>query len=223
MSPAGHNDSVPEEVLMEFREGVAVYTPDGRHLGNVDHVVVDPASRRVTHIVVRQGHLLVEDKVIGVEELSMATGDRIVLESAPEKLTPFEESHYVPLDQRTRRQWGIDQGLPLLRGGWMAGDRIPYSDVVAERMERNIPKGDVAIEAGAVVEDANGDHVGRVLELITDRGSGRITDLVVEAGHLWGKHSKAIPVNWVAKFGEGSVTLAVGAKTLKKVPRHQPA
>jgi uncharacterized protein YrrD len=206
---------------MEFREGVAVYSPDGKHVGKVDHVVIDPSSRRVTHIVIRRGHLLVEDKVAGVEQLSAATEERIVLESEPEKLAPFEESHYVPLDEATRRQWGIDQGVPLLRGSWMVSGRIPYSDVMAERVVRNIPRGDVAVEAGAAVTDAHGEHIGRVLELVTDPKSGRIVYMLIESGHLWGKHPKAIPINWVAAFAEGEVTLAVGAKTLEKVPVHQ--
>jgi uncharacterized protein YrrD len=207
---------------MEFREGVAVYTPDGKHLGKVDHVVIDPSSRRVTHIVMRRGHLLAEDKVIAVEQLAAATEERIVLDAEPEKLTPFEESHYVPLDEGTRRQWGINQGVPLLRGSWMVSGRIPYADVMAERVERNIPKEDVAVEEGATVADANGEHVGRVRELVTDRKSGRISYLVIEAGHLWGKHPKAIPIDWVATFGEGEITLAVGAKTLENVPAHKP-
>jgi uncharacterized protein YrrD len=207
---------------MEFREGAAVYTPDGRHLGNVDRLVVDPGSRRVTHIVIRRGHLLPEDKVIGVEQLSTATEERIVLDAEPGKLTPFEERHYVPLDEGTRRQWGIDQGVPLLRGSWMASGSIPYADVTAERIERNIPKGDVAVAEGAAVVDSNGEHVGRVLELVTDPKSGRITCLLIEAGHLWGKHPKAIPINWVSTFGEGQITLAVGAKTLENVPAHEP-
>jgi sporulation protein YlmC with PRC-barrel domain len=126
---------------MEFREGVAVYAPDGRHLGNVDHLVIDPSSRRVTHIVIRQGHLLSKDKLIGVEQLSTATGDRPVLDSEPKGLAPFEESHFVPLDEGTRRQWGIDHGVPLLWGGGMAGDRVPYPDLVAERVERQRGRG----------------------------------------------------------------------------------
>jgi uncharacterized protein YrrD len=208
--------------VMEFREGVPVYTPDGRHVGKVDHVVVDPASRRVTHIVIRQGYLLPEDKVVGVRQLSAATEERIVLDADPEKLTPFEESHYVLLDEGTGRQLGIDRGVPLLWGGWMGGGSTSLWDMMGERTEQNIPKGDVAVAEGARVEDSNGEHIGRVHELVTDRASGRITHLVIESGHLWGKHTKAIPINWVSVFGEGQVILAVGVKTLEKVPAHQP-
>jgi uncharacterized protein YrrD len=204
---------------MEFREGVPVYAPDGRQVGRVDYVVVDPASRRVTHIVVRHGHLLPEDKVIGLEQLSTATDERIVLGSEPEKLPPFEESHYVPLDEWTRQQWGIDR-VPLLWGGWRAAGGT-FLDMM-ERTERNIPEGEVPVAEGARVEDSNGEHIGRVHELVTDPESGRITHLVIEAGHLWGKHTKAIPINWVSGFGEGHVTLAVGLQTLDGVPAHRP-
>jgi len=210
---------MPRRVVMEFKEGVAVYTPDGRHVGKVDYVVVDPASRRVTHIVIRQGHLLPEDKVIGVEQLSTATEERIVLNADPENLPPFEESHYVPLDESTSQQWGVGL-VPLLWGGWRAGGGT-FLDMM-EHTQRNIPEGDVAVAEGARVEDSNGEHIGRVHELVTDPKSGRITYLVIEAGHLWGKHTKAIPVNWVAAFGEGQVSLAVGVKTLDKVPAHHP-
>jgi uncharacterized protein YrrD len=83
-------------------------------------------------------------------------------------------------------------------------------------------KGDVALDEAASVVDLNGENVGRGLELITDRDSGRITYLVIQAGHLWGKHAKAVPINWVATFGEGEVALTVGVKTLESVPANQP-
>jgi sporulation protein YlmC with PRC-barrel domain len=130
---------MPRRVVVKFREGVPVYAPDGRQVGRVDYVVVDPASRRVTHIVIRQGHLLPEDKVIGVEQLSTATDERIVLGSAPENLPPFEESHYVPLDEWTRQQWGVDL-VPLLWGGWRTGGGT-FLDMM-EQTERNIPQGE---------------------------------------------------------------------------------
>jgi uncharacterized protein YrrD len=216
--PHSRRSRESRRVVMEFREGVPVYAPNGRHVGKVDYVVVDPASRRVTHIVIRQGHVLAEDKVIAVEQLSTATEEQIVLGSEPENLPPFEESHYVPLDEWTCQQWGVDL-VPLLWGGWRAGGGT-FLDMM-EHTERNIPEGEVPVAEGARVEDSNGEHIGRVHELVTAPESKRITYLVIEAGHLWGKHTKAIPINWVSGFGEGHVTLAVGLQTPDKVPTHQ--
>jgi sporulation protein YlmC with PRC-barrel domain len=204
---------------MEFKEGVPVYTPDGRHVGRVDYLVVDPGSRQVTHIVIRQGRLLVEDKVAAVAELSTVTEDRIVLGGDPGKLPPFEEAHYVPFAEYGESGWGTGP-VPLLWGGWRAGGGT-FLDMI-EHTTRNIPDGEVAVAEGARVEDVHGEHIGHVLELVTDPTSGHITHLVVEAGHLWGKHSKAIPINWVSGFAEDHVTLAVGLRTLDRVPAHQP-
>lgn len=203
---------------MEYREGVPVYAPDGQQVGKVDHVVVDPVSRSVTHIVIRQGRLLPEDKLVEVGQISTAGEEKVVLAAEPESLPLFEETHYVPLDEATREQWGVDL-VPLLWGGWRTGGGT-FLDM-AQRTERHIPEGEVAIAEGARVEDLNGEHVGRVRELITEAGSGRLTHLVVEAGHLWGKHTKAIPIGWVSGFGETHVTLAVGVRTLEGVPAHE--
>ena len=210
---------------MEFKEGVGVFTPDGRHLGNVDMVVVDPRTRRVTHDVIRQGHFIPEDKVIGVEQLSTATEDRIVLNSELDKLPPFEEMHYIPLDEESRRTMELSHRTPLLWGGLLeGGGEVPLPiERSIERVERNIPQDTVAVPGGTEVQDLHGEHVGRVDEVITDPKSGKVTHLVIQAGHLWGKQRKAIPANWVATFGEEQVKLAVGLKTLEKLPEYQPA
>ena len=210
---------------MEFREGAGVFTADGRHLGNVDMVVVDPRGRRVTHVVIRQGRFLPEDKVIGVEQLSTGTEDRIVLNSEPEKLPPFEEMHYIPLDEESRKAMELTYSTPLLWGGWLGGDvPLPMSMTAEriERIERNIPQDAVAVSEGTEVQDLHDEHAGRVDEVITDPTSGDITHLVIQAGHLWGKQRKAIPINWVATFGEEQVKLAVGLKTLERLPEYQP-
>ena len=208
---------------MEFKEGVGVFTPDDRHLGNVDMAVIDPRTRRVTHVVIRQGHFFPEDKVIGVEQLSTATEDRIVLNTEPDKLPPFEEMHYIPLDEESRRAMELTYSRPLVWGGWRVGGDGPLPmSMTAERIERNIPQGSVAVPGGTEVQDLHGEHAGRVDEVITDPTSGDITHLVIQAGHLWGKQRKAIPINWVATFGEEQVKLAVGLKTLEKLPEYQP-
>jgi uncharacterized protein YrrD len=221
LEPDGQRTAAPRRVLMEFREGVGVFTPDGRHLGNVDFVVVDPRARQVTHVVIRQGHFFTEDKVIAVEQLSTATEDRIVLNAEPEQLPTFEETHYFPLDKESRAELGFTYREPLLWGGWLRGGLLMPRELTGERTERNIPEGDVAVPEGTEVRDLHDEHVGRVDEVVTAPTSGAITHLVIEAGHLWGKQRKAVPINWVATFGEEQVALAVGAKTLEKLPEYR--
>jgi sporulation protein YlmC with PRC-barrel domain len=188
---------------MEFTEGVRVFTPDGRHLGNVDHVVVDPGTRAVTHIVVRCGHLLGEDKVIALSQLSEAA-----------------EKHYGRLDEATRRRWRVPHNLPIIYGGWVAAGGLAFLEDVAEQIHRNLPEEELAVEAGAGVYDASGRRCGRVRELITDADTGRITQVVVAVGRFRSR-AKAIPATWIHNYGEDRITLAVGRQTLQSVPDHR--
>jgi uncharacterized protein YrrD len=111
---------------MEFREGAGVFTPDGRHLGIVDFVLVNPRTRRVTHVVIRRGHLLPEDKVISVERLSTATKDRIVLNAEPEQLPTFEETHYFPSTGNRGRSWDSPtESLSCGAAGWVGAFSCP--------------------------------------------------------------------------------------------------
>jgi hypothetical protein len=169
--------------------------------------------------VIRRGHVLTEDKAAAVNQLATATEERIVLGSHLEQLPPFEQSHYVPLDEWTRPQWGVDL-VPLLWGAWRTGGGT-FLDMM-ERTERNIPDGEVPVAKGALVEGPNGERMGHVREVVTDPASGRISHLIIEEGHLWGRHTRAIPATRVSGFGEGHLTLAVGPQTLDQVPAQQP-
>src|SRR5689334_3481020 len=87
---------------MQYRQGAKVLTADGQDAGKVDRLVIDPGNRQVTHLVVRKGVLLPEDKVIPIHQVREAKPDEITLSIKADKLEslpPFEEMHYIPEDQ----------------------------------------------------------------------------------------------------------------------------
>lgn len=51
---------------MQFKQGTHVYTIDGKDVGAIDRVVLDPKTDEVTHVVVRRGWLFSEDKVVPI-------------------------------------------------------------------------------------------------------------------------------------------------------------
>src|SRR5690606_28706284 len=86
---------------MQIREGVQVFTDDGDRVGVVDRVVVDPASKDVTHLVVRKGVLFIEDKVIPMDKVHIVLEDRVTLREDVgdlNELPDFEESYFVPFE-----------------------------------------------------------------------------------------------------------------------------
>lgn len=213
---------------MEFRQDASVFTANDEHVGHVDRVVLDPRTKDVTHIVVRKGLLFTEDKVVPIELIASATGDRVVLREDAEDLgvlPDFEETHYTMLDEEesTRAKapagsppplyWYPRPGAPR---GYPARFRRPYA---AATTERNIPEGAVPLKQGARVISADGEHVGDIERVLTDPELDRATHFVISQG-LLRKERKLIPPTWVIRVGEEEVHLAVGSHLLDELPEY---
>lgn len=84
---------------MQFKKDAPVYTADEQQVGAVDRVVLDPQTNEVSHLVIRQGWLFTEDKVVPIELVDIATAERIQLHRGIknlDELPPFEEVYYIP-------------------------------------------------------------------------------------------------------------------------------
>src|SRR4030095_8149634 len=90
------------EEKMLFKSGVDVYSSDNEKIGTLHRVVMDPKTREVTHIVVKEGFLFTEDKVVPMDLVGSVTEDRIALQGSKEhldELPQYEETHYVLPDE----------------------------------------------------------------------------------------------------------------------------
>jgi sporulation protein YlmC with PRC-barrel domain len=205
---------------MEFREGAGVFGPDGKHLGALDRVVIDPRTRKVTHLVIHRGHLFGEDRVAPVERVSVAEADSVIIDADPAGLPLFEEKHYVPLDKDSLQHMRLSYESPYLWYGSLRGTpHLPFT-TKAPAAERHIPEGEVAVAKGAIVLTPHGEHAGTIDEIITDPGSGVITHIVIRSGHLRERRRLEVPVGWIARFEDDAVHLAVGLKTLASIPEN---
>ena len=77
---ADHERIPPGEVAV--RRGMEVVSADGTHVGHVDELLVDPTDGHVTHVVLRQGHLLRhdDDVVIPVKAATRFEPGRVILD-----------------------------------------------------------------------------------------------------------------------------------------------
>jgi hypothetical protein len=141
----------------------------------------------------------------------------------------FEETHYVRLDEGEWRnapdRYGAGYALPLywyppvasvLESPGLVG---PPATAYVPRTERNTPEGTVALEAGARVIAADGQHVGNVEEVLTEPEADRATGIVISQGLLL-KGKKRIPVHWIRTVGDDEVHLAVGSRLLERLRAH---
>jgi uncharacterized protein YrrD len=208
---------------MLFKKGVDVFSSDNEKIGTLDRVVMDPKTKEVTHIVVREGFLFTEDKVVPIDLIGSVTDERIALQGSKEhldELPEYEETHYIPSsaaadDDMNTLYWNP----PLAWSGYGRYPLYPESPYV-RRTEKNIPEGTVALAEGAKVLSEDGEHVGNIETLITDPNE-HVTHLVVSSGLLM-KERKIIPAHWLGSVTEDEVNLSVESRLMERLPEYHP-
>jgi hypothetical protein len=185
-------------------------------------VVVDPAARTVTHLVVeprgREGLArLVPLDLADLADTLGAGPDTVRLrctETEFMNLEPAEETlaEFVP---------GYPDPVQLLPAGWRgAGGETADGGTILRIPEKEtidvVPPGEVEERRGDHVHATDGD-IGGLRGLRIDPGSRRVTHVLVREGHVWGHHDVDIPAEMVAGFGDG-IRLSVTRQQVRDLP-----
>jgi sporulation protein YlmC with PRC-barrel domain len=235
-----HNDScnlnnqvryaIEEESVMRIEEGEPVFTSEGEVAGKVNRIVLDPKTKEITHIVVKEGTLFTDERVIPISLVEYSDDNALKLRQTPVDFDAFpvyQEIHYIPVNnkptgtvERTLREYYHLFPYPLLDIGnsELSADR--QKDLLKTRIE-NIPERSMALDQGAIVRDVDGERFGKVDEILTDTENDRATYLVISSGWIFKKRI-LVPINWVLEFGEDEVKLAVDTRILKGLHPFKP-
>jgi uncharacterized protein YrrD len=217
---------------MRFQENAEIVASDGKNVGRLDRVVLDPRTHEVAAIILRKGGELREDKVVPLDLIESANGGGVRLRRDAEAvaaLEPFEEKHYVVVDEHDLvRELGAPPypgaplyGYPPYPGlGAPVFSPFPARPAVIARAEENIPPNTIALRAGARVVDREGETVGSIERILTDPLADRATHFVIERGFVL-KDRKMIPMQWVDSLGEDTVRLAVGLRQVQRLRTYE--
>jgi uncharacterized protein YrrD len=212
---------------MHFIRGAEVFASMGEKIGTLDRIVIDPADKEVTHIIVEKGFLFTEDKVIPIEMVDDVVEKRILLkekEDEIEDLPDFKESHYIRLDQVDHPSAEADAiyWYPPVHAWWRTGGYVgrPMPQYVV-KTEKNIPENSVALEEGAKVIAQDGEHVGDIERVFTESQDHRSTHFVVSEGFIL-KERKLVPTPWIAEVAEDEIHLSVKSGLVDRLPEYQP-
>lgn len=176
---------------LDIRLGTPVFDADGRRVGTVDQVVLEPDSRRVVDVVMRKGVFLARDVVVPVESVAEASprGVRLCLRSDElDALPEFEETAYVPLESKDIPPLITWEGPPdyeprnvLVPAASLYTPRVmPYAPQLVQEWE-NVPPSAAGLAAGASVDCADGP-LGTVSEVRVDPVGGQVVAIVVQSG-----------------------------------------
>lgn len=195
---------------MDIPLNVDVHCPDGR-CGRSSHIIINPATERLTHVVVKEQWPSSVERIVPVEWITATTRDIIVLNHNREEfrqLSLFNQTDFV---QREEPYYASDPKLTLV---WPY--TVPVKQVI-EDAHRMIPPEELAVRRGAKVRATDG-RIGQVDEFLIDPESGNISHLILREGLPWDKKHIAIPISGIERIEENTVYLKLDKKSVKALP-----
>jgi sporulation protein YlmC with PRC-barrel domain len=167
--------------------------------GQVSRVVVDPAAREVTHLVIRPAHGHGLGRLVPLSLVDASAGQiRLRCTRAEfETLERGEERHFLSSSQ-PYPGYHPDDVLVLAHYGLRSYLGQPGESVTYD----SVPPGEVAVRRGDAVFATDGD-IGQVQGLVIDPASHHVTHVLLQEGHLWGRKEVAIPISAVTVLDDG--------------------
>ena len=104
---------------------------------------------------------------------------------------------------------GVGGGLVGAKYGTQPGHpRMVVEDVV--------PVGETDVGPGERVHAVDGE-IGRIQGFLVDPGDHRVTHVLLQEGHVWGRKEVAIPIRTVTGF-DGGIRLNITKKQVEELP-----
>lgn len=231
---------------MRYDLGAKVVSSDGKDVGKVDQLVLDPRSDTIRELVIHKGLLVQHDIIIptsSVREAAGGDGDNtlhLTLSSGEiSRLPQFEETAYVAPPLGLSGDAGTYPGDMLSTNGllWPApayspGPARDFGGVSAPDMR---PDNEIGSSGTGTVEDAieqsrpddvfitagtdvyvGGDKVGTLDEVEVDESSGKVATLVVKHG-LFGGEQVRIPAQYIQDVSRDAIHITMPAGHMERL------
>jgi sporulation protein YlmC with PRC-barrel domain len=184
--------------------------------GRSTHVVLNPVTKQVTHLVVREAQLPHAEHVVPANLVSETSPTLIQLRCVRDdlrKMASFLEAHYIKVEVPDIDQFPEGYGNRYLTFPHAFPEKTEYVQVKQER----IPPDELAVRRGAHVEATDG-RVGQVDEFLVSPVDGHVTHLILREGHLWRQKDVSIPVSEISRIEEDVVYLKLDKRGVGALP-----
>lgn len=174
--------------------------------GKVSRLVIDPRAHTVTHLVVNDRQF--QDRLVPLNlvDVDAATG-KIRL-----RCTIAEFENLDPADKTVLQDSGDSHRdrdvLGLSRGSGLWTSSVTWD---------TLPFGEVAVRGGEHVHAADGD-IGQVQGLVINPGSGQVTYVLLQEGHVFGRKVVAIAIGAVTDVGQDGIQLNITKQHVQNLP-----
>jgi sporulation protein YlmC with PRC-barrel domain len=191
-------------------------------IGELCDVVIDPTTRRVTHLVVRTPDGIA--RLAPQELASREAEDAITLtctKAEAAKLPPVQEFEYLRAGEFHAEDPHWDVGIEdVLAMPYYSATGLGIDPGVADgslaRTYDRVPKGEVEIRRESAVYSSDEHHLGHVEGFLVD--GDHITHIVLQRGHLWGRRDVTIPITSVSNVETDTITISLTRDETGKLP-----
>jgi sporulation protein YlmC with PRC-barrel domain len=173
--------------------------------GKVSRLIIDPATEAVTHLVIQPKHRLGVGRLVPLDLVDTTAGD-IRLRCTVEEFGELEPAQETEL---------IDDGTAGLGIGGLNAPMGLISPVQT-MVQDVVPLGEADVDRGDPVYALDGE-IGRVQGLMVDSDDHRVTHVLLEEGHLWGRKKVSIPASAVTGVANG-IRLSLTKKQVEDLP-----
>lgn len=184
-----------------YRVGATTITSDGE-LGTVCALVVDPATRTVTHLAVEPRHRHHRARLVPAEMATAEPDGNVRIASDRDGFDQLDELEHLDI---------IDLG-PYEPHGLYGPDAFDGIGGVTGGLQQvavwtdRPPPGEAALRHRTPVQA--GDHTVGYVDGLLAGPDGHITAVMVASRHLWARRTVAVPVDAVLGLGANGLTIA---------------
>ena len=188
----------------EFAMGATASCADGPG-GKVSRVIIDPATETVTHLVIEPKHRMSLARLVPLDLVDSTAGD-IRLRCTVEEFGQLEPAQETEL---------IEDATGSLGPGAL-NTAMGVTSPVPIMVEDVVPLGEAGVNRGEPVHALDGE-IGRVQGFLVDPDNHRVTHVLLQEGHLWGRKKVSIPVRAVTGV-ENGIRLSLTKKQVEDLP-----
>lgn len=213
------------EAETEFTIGAKASCSDG-FCGEVSRMVIDPAARTVTHLVIEPKHRREPGRLVPLGLVDTTTGEIRLrctiaefgqLDRAEEFDVvegPGYDGGYGPAEsvQGCGGTGGMGLGSSVSGTGVGAGLGPHVRTVVQDA----VPLGETEVGRGEHVHALDGE-IGQVQGFLVNPGDHQVTHVLLQEAHLWGRKEVAIPISAVTGIDDG-IRLNITKKQVEELP-----
>jgi sporulation protein YlmC with PRC-barrel domain len=187
----------------QFTIGARASCTDG-HCGEVRRLIIDPATEMVTHLVIQPGHRQEAGRLVPVHLVETTDGE-IRLRCT--------RADFGKLDYAVERDMVTGPDSPRMVGSRSMTAAELRQETVLEDV---IPVGEKEVGPGDQVHAVDGE-IGQVQGFLVNPGDDRVTHVLLQEGHLWGRKKVAIPISAVTGVDAG-IRLSLTKEQVGELP-----